>query len=88
MVKIKAMLDTYEYQHLNNVCAEAMLNKFCQMRELTEWNGLEGFGKYNNRDVQRQFNRLVGLGYLRYKTNIDVYEFWGNPTACLEVSLI
>ena len=85
VIKVKAMFDTYEYQHLNNACAEAMLNKFCQMKEPTEWNGLDGFGKWNDRDVERQFNRLINLGYLRCKN--DIYEFYGNPVACLEVSL-
>ena len=85
VVTIKAMLDTCEYKHLNDICADAMLKQFSKMKEPTEWDGLEGFGKFTNRDVAKQFKRLTTLGYLRFKNNI--YEFWGDPTACLKAPL-
>lgn len=85
VIKIKRMMDTFEYQHLNNVCANAMLDKFSKMKDITEWD-LSGFGKWNDDDVKKQFKKLNNLGYLRYKG--DVYEFWGNPIACLEVTIV
>lgn len=85
VIIIKAMLDTCEYKHLKGDCALAMLNQFSKMREPTQWNGLDGFGKYNNRDVAKQFKRLITLGYIRPNNNI--YEFWGDPTACLKAPL-
>lgn len=67
-------------------CVAAMVHQFVKMKKPTKWDGLNGFGKFNDRDVKRQFDRLIGLGYIRF--NNGIYEFWEDPTSCPTVALI